>query len=155
MRIKLTFLACAAAIGALTVGVVTSAAADAPKGSKVTCNFKLNSQAPPQALTGYDLGFASCPGSFGDGLQWDEFTVTPAPPNVTVRGPFKDFFNRGTIHGSYELHATLTGTTASGTFKILGGTGAFEHVRGHGRLECVTVSSTQNTCTGTIELTRS
>ncbi|MDQ6818496.1 MAG: hypothetical protein M3018_13985, partial [Actinomycetota bacterium] len=130
----------------------TDAAASAPKAKKVTCTFRIKSQSPPQALTGYDLGFVSCPGFFGDGLHWDSFTVTPAAPNVTIHGPFKDFFNRGTIHGSFELHGTLTSATVSGPIKVLGGTGAFEHIRGHGRLECGVGTDSQTACTATLEL---
>jgi hypothetical protein len=106
----------------------------------------------------YDLGFINCPPPGGGrGLHYDTFSNAVSPPNkVSGRGNFKEYFNRGTVHGTYSDSGTFAGTTgtASGPVKVLGGTGAFRHVKGSGKLTCTTQDAGLHTnCTLALEET--
>ena len=153
MRRKLMFPMLFVAIVALAYAVATGGAA--ARGSStmtVTCHLRLFDQSPPTALEGFDLGFASCSRPFGNGLQADRFKVgLTSPTTAVLTGPFKDFFDQGTIHGRFALHGTQTTTT--GTVRFLGGTGAFKDVRGHGRLACTAASGNETDCTAVAKLT--
>jgi hypothetical protein len=153
MTRKLVFPLSVAAIAALAIGVGTGGAAAHGSAKAVTCHARLFDQSPPTALEGFDLGFITCSGPFGSGLQWDHFKVRLTSPTTAVlTGPFKDFYDQGTVHGRFELHGTQTSTT--GTLRFLGGTGAFKDVRGHGRLECTSSTSSNETdCTAVAEVT--
>ena len=153
MRRKLMFPMLFVAMGVLACAVATGgAAARGSSARTVTCHLRLFDQAPPTALQGFDLGFISCSGPFGNGLQADQFNVRLTSPTTAVlTGPFKDFFDRGTIHGRFALHGTQTATT--GTVRFLGGTAAFKHVRGHGRLACKATTGNETDCTAVSKLT--
>jgi hypothetical protein len=62
--------------------------------------------APPGA-GGEDFGTVDCP-SFGKGVQHDTLTVTATSPTTAMTGPFKQFFDTGTIHGTVTLTASAT-----------------------------------------------
>jgi hypothetical protein len=140
-------------VGVLVIGAASGWAAARERSNRmVTCHARLFDQSPPTASEGFDLGFVSCSGRFGDGLQWDHFRVRlTSPTTAMLTGPFKDFFDQGTTHGRFELHGTQTHLT--GTLRFLGGTGAFKHVRGHGRLECTATSGNETDCTAVATLT--
>jgi hypothetical protein len=89
---------------------------------------------------------------FGKGVQHDTLTVTPtSPTTATVIGPFKQFFDTGTIHGTVKLTASATSegvVTYKGVAELSGGTGAYRHVRGSARVECTSPDGgTHTTCT--------
>lgn len=99
-----------------------------------------------------------CPKPFGKGLHFNEYTVTPAAPaSGTAAGSFKNFYDRGTMRGSFALtfSATAPGAvTYAGTVTYTGGTGKFKHVRGSGTIRCTTTDGgAQKTCTVNSELT--
>ena len=153
MRRKLMFPVLFVAIGAFACAIAAGgAAARASSAKTVTCHFRLFDQSPPTALQGFDLGFVTCPRPFGNGVQSDRFKVRLTSPTTAVlTGPFKDFFDQGTIHGRFALHGTQTTTT--GTVRFLGGTGAFKHVRGHGKLACKATTGNETDCTAVANLT--
>jgi len=152
VRRKLMLPVLLGAMGGLALGAVTAGAAQESSAKTLTCHLRLFAQSPPTALEGFNLGFDNCPAPFGSGLQWNSFKVRlTSPTTAVVTGPFKDFFDVGTIHGRFVLHGTQAITT--GTVRFLGGTGAFKNVRGHGRLQCKAASSNETDCTAVSALT--
>ena len=123
----------------LVVATATAAEAGPASNADVTCTLQLQTLAPPGA-SGEDFGTVNCSSTFGKGVQHDTLTVTPtSPTTATVTGPFKQFFDRGTIHGTIKLTASATtagAVTYTGTAKISGGTGAYKRVRGSAKVEC-------------------
>ena len=141
---------------ALLVGFAASSATGAskPKPKTVNCTFDVTSQSPPNSTSGKDLGYVKCGGPFGSGLQSDSFKDTLSGNNVKASGPVKDFFDTGTIHGTYSISGSLTGSTFTGTGTVAGGTGAFKHIKGSIKLTCTANSTgTQNHCTGPFKYT--
>jgi hypothetical protein len=135
----------------LVVATATAAGAGPTENTAVTCALALQTLAPPGA-SGEDFGTVDCPPGFGKGVQHDTLTVTPtSPTTATVTGPFKQFFDHGTIHGTVRLTASATPAgvvTYTGVGRISGGTGAYRRVRGSARLECSSSDGgTHTTCT--------
>jgi hypothetical protein len=142
----ITILGGLAATAALAVGISSASAASSAK--QVTCTATLYSQVPATAAKGFDLGFTSCPKPFGSGLQWDNFVDKVGAANsLTVTGNYKEYYNAGTIHGAYRLTGKTTGVRLKGTASITGGTGAYSHASGSGKLTCTgSASSNKTTC---------
>jgi hypothetical protein len=151
-------------IGGLAVVAAPLAKPKAVK--KFTCIIKLAEQtepgqmAPnPAASKGHDFGIVTCPKPYGQGVQSDSFTVTPNAPPTTgkVKGPYKWFFDEGTVHGPYHLTYSVispTAVTYTGTAQIAGGTGAFKHTKGSVKLNCSSNDGgIHTTCTGKVTLT--
>jgi hypothetical protein len=111
-----------------------SAAAKKGKPKKFTCTLALTDVSAPTSATFEDFGAAHCSKVFGTGIQHDTGATTlTSTTTASSTGTFKDFFDTGTIHGTFTIRGTLTGATAVtyiGTGTITGGTGAFKHVRG-------------------------
>ncbi|MEA2222136.1 MAG: hypothetical protein QOH83_512 [Solirubrobacteraceae bacterium] len=122
----------------LVVATATAAGAGPAKHAEVNCTFHLQTLAAPGA-SGEDFGTVDCPSGFGKGVQHDTLTVTPtSPTTATMTGPFKQFFDTGTIHGTIKLTASATSAgavTYTGTAKVSGGTGAYKHVRGSAKVQ--------------------
>jgi hypothetical protein len=129
----------AALIAALVAVTATAATAGSAKKVKFTCTVRLQTLAAPGA-SGEDFGTVACTPVFGKGVQHDTITVTPtSQTTATGTGPFKAFFDTGTIHGTTKLAAGAPSggvVTYTGTLKFTGGTGAYKHVRGSGTSEC-------------------
>jgi hypothetical protein len=123
----------------LVVATATAAGAGPAKNVQVTCTLQLQTLAAPGA-SGEDFGTVDCPSVFGKGVQHDTLTVTPtSQTTATVTGPFKQFFDTGTIHGTVKLTANATSAgavTYKGVAKMSGGTGAYKHVKGSAKIEC-------------------
>ena len=135
----------------LVIATATATEAGAVKNAHVTCALALQTLAPPGA-SAEDFGTVNCSSVFGKGVQHDTVTVTPtSQTTATVTGPFKQFFDTGTIHGTVALTANATSAgvvTYRGMARISGGTGAFRHVRGSAKVECSSPDGgTHNTCT--------
>jgi hypothetical protein len=135
----------------LIVATATAAGAGPAKNVEVTCTLQTQTLAPPGA-SGEDFGTVDCPSAFGKGVQHDTLTVTPtSPTTATVIGPFKQFFDTGTIHGTVKLTASATSegvVTYRGVAKLSGGTGAYRHVKGSAKVECTSPDGgTHTTCT--------
>jgi hypothetical protein len=149
--------AAVALVATLAVATATVAGADPAKTADVTCTLRLQTLAPPGA-SGEDFGTVDCPSAFGKGVQHDTLTVTPtSPTTATVTGPFKQFFDTGTIHGTtkFTARATAAGAvTYTGTARVSGGTGAYKHMRGSAKLQgSSTDGGTHTTSTVKVTLT--
>lgn len=68
--------------------------------------------------------------------------MTPTGPgHGTITGRFKNYFDRGTRSGTFELTFAATSPTNiayTGTVTYTGGTGKFKHLRGSGTIQCAT-----------------
>jgi hypothetical protein len=144
-----------ALVAALVAGTSAPVAADPV--TQVTCTVKLTSVSAPDAPTGEDFGTVACPSVFGDGVVHDTITVTPTSRTAgTVRGNFKEYFDTGTIHGTFKLTYRVgsTGVSSTGRAKIAGGAGAFKRVKGIVEISCKAADRTHNTCVEKRILTR-
>jgi hypothetical protein len=158
VRKRLTMVvASIAAIGALSgAAAAGNALVVKPKPKTIKCTLQAWNVTYPK-LTGMDFGNLTCGGKVGNGVQRDTYNETLTPPNkATAAGTFKQFFNTGTVHGTYSVSGTLTGTsgTFSGTAKVAGGTGAFKNAAGKGTLKCTTNDGGKTiTCTSVAKVT--
>jgi hypothetical protein len=134
------------AVAALAVGPSTGASAKTKKAKQFSCTIESTAlgQPTPASPTITQLGFASCPKPFGDGLHYSQITITqfPAPgaPGAAT-GKFKNYFNRGTTRGTVALTivpTSPTNLTYTGTVTYTGGTGKFKRVKGGGTIVCTT-----------------
>src|SRR6202035_2322018 len=108
------------AVGILAIAapgaVAVTAAVGKPAATSVRCTINNKTQSSNAAGTkGYDLGKISCPPPLGAGLEYDKFSVAVTGTTATVTGPFKLYFNQGTIHGTFNLKSAAgsSGTTTS------------------------------------------
>ena len=143
--------AAVALVATLVVTTATAVGAGPAKNVAVSCTLQMQTLAPPGA-SGEDFGTVNCASVFGKGVQHDALTVTPtSPTTATVTGPFKQFFDTGTIHGTVNLTASATSAgvvTYTGVADISGGTGAYKHVTGSAKVQCSSVDGgTHTTCT--------
>jgi hypothetical protein len=147
---RLVRIAGAALVAALLVANATAAGAGSSK--KGTCTLQLQTLAAPGA-SGEDFGTVACDRRFGKGVQHNpNVTVTPTSQTTgTATGPYKQFFDTGTVHGTFKLAYTLappSGVTYTGTATISGGTGAYKHVRGSAKVTCESADGgAHTTCT--------
>jgi hypothetical protein len=146
-----------AGIAALAAGIATGSATAAKPVLKAKCTLKLNNESKPGASSGYYLGFANCPAPFGSGLAYVPGKLTVTGSHVTGTGNFKEYFNVGTVHGTFKISGTITPTTITltGTAKTLGGTAAFNGAKGSGKESCSTSDGGAHlTCKTTTNYTR-
>lgn len=138
MKFRLTLIAGAAALLA-SLSLVTGAGA-ATK-AKHKCLVVATDQTSGKT-TGYDYGADKCSAPYGTGLIFITYKQAISGTHVTSAGTFKNYYDRGTIHGAYALSGMLPTTgsaiTASGTVKVLGGTGAFAGTKAKGTMTCTT-----------------
>src|SRR5208283_2582927 len=118
------------AVGVPVVGAAASTAATNSGPAKTTCTFKNYNQTPTK-LSGSSFGYVNCPKPFGHGVQSATYTATVNTKTgaATSKGPFQNWFDTGTLYGTYSLRGQYTSATAAtfkGTFTITGGTGAFK-----------------------------
>jgi hypothetical protein len=135
----------------LAVATATAAGAGPAKNDEVTCTLQLQTLAPSGA-GGEDFGTVDCGSVFGKGVLHDTLTVTPTSPTTAkVTGPFKQFFDTGTIHGTVNLTASATSAgvvTYTGVARVSGGTGAYKRFKGSAKVECSSPDGgTHTTCT--------
>jgi hypothetical protein len=130
-------------------GLIAAAAVAAPapaamkrKPRQVTCDLTLYATIRQPAATAANFGSARCGSGFGSGVQQDSSTVKrTALAAGTFAGPFKMFFDHGTIGGTFSIGfvttlapATyaITGVMYKGTLKVTAGTGSYRRARGAG-----------------------
>jgi hypothetical protein len=146
-----------AVIGALAASIGAASAAYSAKTRTVKCTAQVTDQAPPNATSGTDFGLLACGKPLGNGVLDHKFKETPTSQTTgTINASFKWFFDQGTVHGTLELAATFTGPTSlkfKGTATYTGGTGAFKHVAGSGKISCTSSDDVHLTCTATSKLT--
>jgi len=139
--------------------VATGTGAEARTAKHFTCTIQLQTLAVPGTSGAEEFGTVACDRVFGKGVEHDpEVTLTPTTPTTgTGTGPYKQYFNKGTIRGKFTLAYTITppaAATFTGTATISGGTGAYKHVRGSAKLTCNTADGgTHTTCTEEVTLT--
>lgn len=131
------------ATAAIAVSPGAGASAKSNKVTELSCTIEAFQQGMPNP-SAIQFGFVSCPKPLGRGLHYSAFTVTSRPaPGVpgAANGTFKNYFNRGTTSGTFELTITAsspTSLTYTGTVSYTGGTGKFKHVTGGGTIVCTT-----------------
>jgi hypothetical protein len=136
----------AALIAAGFVVALPASAAQA-KTRKVVCKLDLFATIPQPAPTAANYGSTNCGKPFGFGVQKDSSTVTATSLTTGVfEGPFKMFFDTGTIKGRFRISyvttlappvapatlPTLAGVDYTGTIVVTGGSGAWRRIRGGG-----------------------
>jgi hypothetical protein len=137
-RTALVALSCVVA----TAGIAAAASAATKKTKSVTCDLILFATIKQPAPTAANFGSANCGKPFGKGVQQDSSKTTRTSlTSGSFTGPFKLFFDRGTIAGTFTIGfvttlapATyaITGVTYKGTLTITKGTGSYRRVRGTG-----------------------
>lgn len=143
---------------ALVAAPVNSQAAKNEKVTTLACTLQLYAHAAPGIPSGIHFGLARCPAPFGDGVHFNEYTVTPTGPGTgSVAVSFKNFYARGTTHGTAAMTFTATAPgaiTYTGTVTYTGGTGKFKHLRGTGTIHCTTTDGgAHKTCSVSSQLT--
>jgi hypothetical protein len=140
------------AVGVPFVGAAASTAATSSEATKITCTFKNYNQTPKQ-LSGFSFGYISCPQPLGPGVQSATYSATVSAKTgaATEKGSYQNWFDAGTVYGTYSLFGQYTSATAAtfkGTFTITGGTGAYKGAKATGPLTCSTTNAgATTTCT--------
>src|SRR3982751_3456503 len=94
------------AAGATTMALPAVAPA---KSRTVTCKLKLFATIPQPAPTAANYGSTNCGKPFGFGVQKDSSTVTRSSLTTGVfEGPWKMFFDTGTIKGTFKIAFVTT-----------------------------------------------
>jgi hypothetical protein len=134
---------CGVAIAvALSAGGATAAVKPAKK-RQVTCKLVLYATIKQPAPTAANFGSSRCSPPLGAGVQQDSSTTTRTSPLTgSFTGPFKMFFDRGSLKGTFTIKfvttvdaaLNITGVTYTGTLRITGGSGRNRRARGTGTL---------------------
>jgi len=143
------------AVSAPVIDAAASTAAASPGAAKTTCTFRIYSQTPTR-LSGFAFGYVKCSDPFGNGVQSSTYraTVNAKTGAATNEGSYKNWFDAGTVYGSFSLRGRYTSPAAAtfrGTFTITGGTGAFRGAKAEGTLTCSTANGgATSTCTSVL-----
>jgi hypothetical protein len=156
-----------AIIAAAAMGLALPSIAPA-KTRKITCKLDLFATIPQPAPTAANFGSSSCGKPFGFGVQKDSSTVTRSSLTTGVfEGPFKMFFDTGTIKGTFKISfvttlappvppatlPTIAGVVYTGTVKVTGGTGAWRRIRGGGSVTGTSPDAKRTSLTEKMTLT--
>ena len=119
MRRKSLLAGAIAIVGVLAVGVpivdaAASTAATSSGATNTTCTFKIYNQTPTQ-LSGFAFGYVNCSEPFGRGVQSSTYraTVNAKTGAATNKGSYKNWFDDGTVHGTFSLRGQYTSPTAA------------------------------------------
>lgn len=143
MRRRLALLAAVAgALAAFAVNAATSTALGSqPAAATFKCAQQIFSQTAGE-LKGFDFGRMLCTGPFGTGVQADNYAEkVKRGGTITSKGTFTDYFDAGSVRGTYTLTGRFTNSTSgrfTGPLKITKGTGAYASIKGTGTLYCAT-----------------
>lgn len=156
-RRTLRLLSMSALVAALSVAALTTVApavgkipARAAKTKNITCNLTLFAIIPQPAPTAANVGTTTCTKPFGSGVQQDSSVTTRTSPTTGFfTGPFKMFFNDGTIKGTFKIVYKTTLNAAyklvavnyTGTLRVRFGTGRFKQVKGTGTLTGISLDT--------------
>src|SRR5436305_7145542 len=156
-----------ALIAACAIVALPASAAQA-KTRTVVCKLDLFATIPQPAPTAANYGSTNCGKPFGFGVQKDSSTVTRTSLTTGVfTGPFKMFFDTGTIKGTFKISfvttlappvppsplPTIAGVAYTGTLTVTGGTGAWRRIRGGGTLTGTSPDAKRTSLTETLKLT--
>jgi hypothetical protein len=181
--VKRICLVGAAMAALLTAGIVTAPALASPAATKpasvnkkpvtklepvktsLTCTLKLVTQIPSNDVTvtqgaesGTQYGRAGCAKPLFSGVEQDSFLQDESGD---LSGKYHQYFNAGSLFGTYTLTAEDTGppTTTSftnasytGTVTVTNSTGFFKKAAGTGTLACATTDLAHYTCTEKLKL---
>lgn len=121
------------------VGVGSVAARPAAKRTQVRCTATAYNVAYPK-MSGLAFGTLKCSKPFGTGVQKAINKASVVGSNVDVTGSFRNYFDHGTEFGTLKLSGKLNGAAVavSGPVTIKGGTGAYQNIKGTGKVTCTT-----------------
>jgi len=158
---RLRSAAAVAVVSVLAAAAVTAPApayrtpahsSKAPKKKKVThvdCTLNLYAIIKQPAPTAANFGTTQCTKGLGSGVQQDTSTTTRTSPTTgSFTGPFKMFFDKGTLYGTFTISFVTTleplattppsfairGVAYTGTLTVTRGSGRYRHARGMGTL---------------------
>ena len=156
----------AALCGMATAGVLGagggSATAVKTANERITCKLTLYATIKQPAPTAANFGSTTCSAPFGAGVQRDSSTTTRASPLTgSFTGPFKMFFDRGSIHGTFTIafvttvdaSLKITGVTYKGTLRVTGGSARNKRVRGTGTITGFSPDAVKTNLTEVLTLT--
>jgi hypothetical protein len=126
--------------------------AAAPNPTWVRCTFNIRAQTTTYQPQGIDLGLVTCGKPLGHGVYFGAYKDTLNPPSATETGSMKEYFDRGTLHGTYKFAGQISTGKYTGSAKITGGTGLYQHARGLLKLTC-TVNIPAAHCSGSGKIT--
>jgi hypothetical protein len=142
--------AVAAPASAVKPPITLPATAKKPrKPTHVSCTVNLWAIIRQPAPTAANFGTTRCSHGFGLGVQQDSSTTTRTSLTTgSFTGPFKMFFDQGTIYGTFTIGfvttlappappatlPTIAGVAYRGTLKVTRGSGRYAHARGGGTL---------------------
>jgi hypothetical protein len=121
----------------------------AHKPRQVVCNLNLYAIIRQPAPTAANFGTTQCNRGLGGGVQQDSSTTTRTTATTgSFTGPFKMFFDEGTIYGRFTISFVTTieplattppsfairGVDYVGTVRVTRGSGRYSHVRGSGTM---------------------
>jgi hypothetical protein len=145
-------------------------AAGAKSAGKLTCKEELIAAAPEGTnvvdqppTQGNQYGPVNChpsgPAGFGTGTVATKFNV---PDSGDTVGKYTQYFNAGTIKGTYDLTpqesdfsaTNFTAQSWKGTVKVLSGTGLYQGIKGKkiGTLNCTSTDSVHLRCVEKVTL---
>jgi hypothetical protein len=129
------------------------------KTKHVSCDLTLTAILPPRTLTAENFGTIACNKVFGEGVQHDSSVVTPTGQYMGhFTGPVKQFFDKGTISGTFTISYVTDPTTLAvsydGTIDITKGTGRYQHVKGAGTLKGASPDAIHSTIHEELTLTK-
>ena len=135
---------------------------------QVTCTLNLYAIIKQPAPTAANFGTAQCNRGLGTGVQQDSSTTTRTSLTTgSFTGPFKLFFDEGTLYGTFEISFVTTleplatdppsfairGVAYTGTLKVTRGSGKYSRVRGSGTLTGTSPDAVQTQLNETLTLT--
>ena len=151
----------------LAVGSIAAAKSKAPKAkvTAVSCSMSITDQIDSNGVPvviasekGAQYGTVACNKLLGHGVMADQFTTDDAG---NLSSSYHEYFNAGTVHGSFVLAQGDNGTPTPGTFassnyagtvSVIGGTGVYQGVRGTGTMKCDSGDSLHLACTAKLKL---
>jgi hypothetical protein len=129
---------------------------------QITCKLTLYATIKQPAPTAANFGAANCSAPLRNGVQRDASTTTRTSPLTgSFTGPFKMFFDRGSIHGTFTISFVttvdaalhITGVTYKGTLKVTGGSARNKRVRGTGTITGFSPDAVKTNLTEVLTLT--
>jgi hypothetical protein len=151
-----------ASVAACGIGLAADGALAARPEVTVKCRSKWTNQTPVK-LHGYLLGLDSCGTPLGNGLQYASYRLKVNALGTVATfdpGTFKDYYDGGTTHGSYQYDNSFNpktdrGFMLRGSVKVLGGTGTYKDAAGSGTITCSTRDLGNHLrCTVTLSMNR-
>lgn len=157
MRVRKLAVAGVTALAVAGAGVGTAVASSSAT-TKVTCkesSYQVSSKTGTTSKKATLLGTISCGKALGKGVEQSAQTTTLAGNAFTGKGTSKEYFNTGTVSGTYKVTGTTTSSKFTGTEKLTGGTGSYKGIKGTAKLSCSeAATSSQATCTVVSKITK-